>query len=362
MTSIPQSKKAYCSLIFFIMIGIFSSTGFAKPIKPGPTHLLTTLKPSEPWDKGILTAAKTVSFNQTASGGTDATTISKITLSYFTSADCTGSVAGSGSYTTPNGTSFTTSLGTVFGLVATSTWNVGSTQLSIADMTTIDSVAVTFKSTNNSTPQAAFDGSGNVISYACVPVTCTAGPGGTCTETGSGTLDFTLKTTAAVGDPADGGVIGCQNTGATGHDVYDLVVAITNQSNGQVWGGSGTITGATSFTDGATNTATIVAALGTGSTYAARTCNELTQTGGFTSGWFLASGEAASSEFVCLYENRTAIGVGTVAAGGTAFNNTNYWSSTEEDSTRAFRQVFNGGGRDAVGKISSYDVRCVRAY
>jgi hypothetical protein len=341
-------------------IVLLPSISVAKPITT--TDLLKNLRKGEPWDRSVFTATKTVMFQQAASGGTDATTISKMRLSYFTSDNCTGAVSGTGSYTTPNGTSFTISVGTRFGLVAASTWNVGSTKLSIADMTTIQSVAVTLKSTNSNTPQAAFtNGSAQVISYACIPVTCTAGPSGECTS-GSGTQSFTLKTTAAVGDPADGGVIGCQNTGNS-FNLFDIVVTTSDQSNSQGWGGSGTTTGATSTTDGAANTRTIVAALGTQSAYAARTCNELSVKGGFTSGWFLPSGSVINSQLNCLYNNRTAIASGSYAAGGSGFaTNSAYWSSTEASPTNASRLSLLNRNQSSSSKGNLFRVRCSRAF
>lgn len=355
MIKLPHLRTAVF-VITTMAIGLLPAIAAAKPITT--TDLLQTLRKGEPWDRGVLTATKTVMFQQAASGGTDATTVSKIRLSYFTSANCTGSVAGTGSYTTPDGTSYTISVGTVFGMVAASTWNVGSTKLSIADMTTIQSVAVTFKSTNSNTPQAAFtNGSAQVISYACIPVTCAAGE---CTS-GSGTQSFTLKTTAAVGDPADGGVIGCQSTG-TSFNLFDIVVTTSDQSTSQGWGSSGTTTGATSTTDGAANTTTIVAKLGTGSTYAARTCNELSVTGGFTSNWFLPSGSVTNSQINCLYNNRNVIATGSVAAGGAGFASANYWSSTEASAANAWRLNFSNGVQGSGGKVNLFRVRCSRAF
>lgn len=354
-TRIPSRKHAWM-LIAMTSLSLVTLMCFAKPKPIMTTDILQHLKKGEPWDRGVLTATKMVMFQQAASSGTDATSVSKITLAYFTSSDCTGSKAGSGFYTTPDGTSFPISVGTAFGLVAASAWNVGSTQLSIADMTTIQSIAVTLKSTNSNTPQAAFtNGSGQVISYACIPITCAAGE---CTS-GSGTQSFTLKTTAAVGDPADGGVIGCQNTG-TSFNLFNIVVTTSNYAL-QTWGGSGT-TGATSTTDGAANTTTIVATLGTGSTYAARTCNELSVTGGFTSGWFLPSGSVTNSQINCLYNNRAAIGTGSIAAGGAAFLTSTYWSSTESSSDNAWRQNFFNGNQTIFTKAGSNRVRCTRAF
>ena len=210
MTVMIKPQRSTYAAIAFTAIALLPSTGLAKHKPITPTDLLETLLPGEPWDRGVFSLTKMVNFNKTSG---DATTISKITLSYFTSANCSGTGAGTNpgsnplpSYTTPNGTSFTISTGTPFGVVAASAWNVGNAKLGIsnANMANILSIAVTLKSTNNNTPQANFSG----LSFACISVTCTTGPAGQCTS-GSGTQSFTLKTTAAVGDPAVGGVIAC---------------------------------------------------------------------------------------------------------------------------------------------------------
>lgn len=316
----------------------------------------------------------TVMFQQTASAGTDATVISKIRLAYFTSTDCTGSKAGSGFYTTPDGTSFTISVGTAFGMVAASTWSVGSSKLSIADMTTIQSIAITFKSTNSNTPQAAFtNGSSNVISYACVPVTCSSGE---CTS-GSGTQSFTLKTTASVGDPADGGIIACQNTGSD-YNIYDLVIATEPYGSTIGWGGAGTTTGATSTTDGASNTSTIVNCLtnltgcvsGTPgspiatSAYSAGICFAWSDKAGFTSDWFLPTGNNANAQLSCIYNNKTAINTGLTAAGGSSLSTvTSYYSSTEASANNAYMVSLSTGNTSSSGKAqTARRTRCVRAF
>ena len=157
-------------------------------------------------------------------------------------------------------------------------------------------------------------------------------------------------------------MIGCQNTG-TSFNLFDIVVTTSDQSTGQTWAGGSTVaTGATSTTDGAANTTAIVAALGTGTTYAARTCNELSVTGGFTSGWFLPSGSVTNSQLNCLYNNRTAIATGSVAAGGAGFASTGYWSSTEASSIDAWRLNFGSGSQISVVKVNSFRVRCSRAF
>jgi hypothetical protein len=308
------------------------------------SNLLQDLKSGEPWDRSVLTAAKTAMFNQTTSGSTNATSISKITLAYFISSDCTGVKAGTGFYTTPDGSSFTIQLNKPFGLVASSAWNVGSNKLSISNMTTIQSIAVTFKSTNNNTPQSNFSG----VSFACLPVTCTAGPLGVCTS-GSSTQNFTLKTTASIGDPADSGVIACMNAAITPPANAGFLVAPKVDNNTSVrWGGDGTTTGATSLTNGSANTATIITTLGSSTTYAARVCSTYAASGGYTSGWFLP----AKDQLNCLYVNKTTIG-GTFSL--------RYWSSSETNSTTAFAQNFTTGNQAGNGKSNLNSVRCVRS-
>jgi hypothetical protein len=243
---------------------------------------------------------------------------------------------------------------------------VGNTQLSISDMAGIQSVAITFKSTNSNTPQAAFtNANGDVISYACIPITCASGA---CNPTGSLSVqDFTLKANSndvAIGDPADGGVIGC----TTSSGGFNLVVTTLDQNAGQAWWpGAASVTGATGTTDGAANTTRIVTSLGLGSTYAARTCKDLSIDGGFTSDWFLPSGGAngnQNTQIYCLYRNITLINSGSAAAGGTGISAVNsYWSSTEVSAANAYRQGFGSGVSVSSTKTSTgFRVRCTRAF
>ena len=325
-----------------IILSLLSMPGFASPKQITVMDLFTPLSPTEPWNKGVLTATKTVNFQQAASGGTDATTVSKVTLAYFMSANCTGPKAGGGFYTTPNGTSFSISVGTPFGLVAASTWNVGSTQLNIIDMGVIHSVAVTLKSTNSTVPQANFSSN----SFACIPVTCASNA---CTSA-SGTQSFELKTTAAIGDPAEGGIIACMNGG-----LNNLIVPATDNSIGIEWGGSGTLTNATSTFDGASNTTTIVTSLGVGTNYAAGLCSAYEATGGYNSGWFLPAGNnmTPSGQLYCLYINQVAIG---------GFSVSGYWSSSEASATTARRQGFVNGNQLSVNKSNELSVRCAKTF
>ncbi|MDF1677418.1 MAG: hypothetical protein P1U32_01840 [Legionellaceae bacterium] len=326
----PQQNVLFIALT---TLALLPMTSFAQSKPIMITDLFTNISPTEPWRKGRLTATKTVNFQQSLSGGTDATTVAKVQLGYFTSADCTGALAGTGFYTTPNGTSFNISVGSPFGLVAASTWNVGVNQLGIStgDMANIQSVAVTLKSTNSDVPQSNFSNN----SFACVAVTCATNA---CTSA-AGTQIFQLKITAAVGDPADGGVIA---------DVVGLI-ATASDAGSYEWGGNGTTTTARSFTDGAENTSTIVTTLGTSSNYAALVCNELSIRGGYTTGWFLP----ALDQLSALYTNQANIG---------GFTTGRYWSSTEQNSTKAYFQRFNNGSRFSDDKYFAFRVRCVRAF
>ena len=259
-------------------------------------------------------------------------------------------------------------------MVAASAWNVGNSKVSpaVADMTAIQSIAVTLKSTNFNIPQASFTG----ISFACVPVTCS---GGECTSV-SGTQSFQLKTIAAVGDPADGGIIGCLIDHST--DAFNLVVPASDNTT-IAWatnpGGYNTSLGATaqSNINGATNTTVIVDCLSNGTcpvgvtvplqtaaaNYAAGVCNIYTAAGGFTSSWFLpAGGNIVGTQQNCLYTNRAAIATGAAVSGGSGFASANYLSSTEASSTNAWIQNFLSSFQTNAVKNAGRRVRCSRAF
>jgi hypothetical protein len=80
---------------------------------------------------------------------------------------------------------------------------------------------------------------------------------------------------------------------------------------------------------------------------AARLCGELVL-GGY-SDWYLPS----IDELNKLYINRVAIG---------GFANSNYWSSSERNSTSAWVQSFSNGILYSGEKVYSYNVRAVRAF
>jgi hypothetical protein len=365
MTLIKSHHKTRF-LIAFTTMGLLPIITFA-----ASDHLLENLVAGEPWDRGLLVNTKTVLFNQNPVGGsgTDATQIAKITLSYFTTANCSGPGSGTNSgsspnpsYTTPDSSDpFPISPGTPFGLVASSAWKIGNTKLSIADMTMIASIAVTFKSTTNNTPQANF----STNSFACIPVSCNAGE---CTSV-LGTQNFTLKTTATIGDPADGGYIACLNNSDPN---LNLVVAKNNYNTTVTslgWTPSGSptstlATGATSTGDGASNTGIIVTCFTTGpggnpgcphniglTTYAAGTCPSYSANGGYTIGWFLP----AIDQLNCIYNNKALIGGFGNFPGGI------YWSSTENNATTAKDIQFATGVTNNTLKRTDGLIRCARS-
>lgn len=347
-----------------LAISLLSTPSFAKNIKT--TDLLQNM-PSGPHDKKKLQATKTVLFNQTASGGTDAGQITKLRLSYFASSDCSGTASGtdtgslpSPSFTTSTGSPFTIAVGTDFGINADAVWNTGrNSGLSISevDMTNINSIAVTFMADSNNVPQATFQTTGNDnISYACINVSCSA-ISSECTSSDS-TKSFTLKTSAAIGDVANGGVIGCIDAE---EPLLNVIFTTEDNGSGQAWGDLGDSVTTTAL-DGETNTANIIASNPSVSPYAAKTCDDLIIDGGFNA-WFLGSGEndASSSQIGCLNTNRSEFNTGALAAGGTALSG-NYWTSTQNASNtdRAWR--LGGSTLNARSKNSLILARCAQTF
>lgn len=249
-----------------------------------------------------------------------------ITISFVSPSS--GSASG-GTGVTLTGTRLTGATSVTFGGIA-------ATSVNVVDSTTVTAV----------TPAHA---------AAAVDVEITT-PDGTATLTNG----YTYLTTA-VGQSAFGGTIACLNGGSN-----DLVAATADNSTGIQWGGFGTTTSATSTTDGATNTATIVTALGSGSTYAAGLCSnyEVDSQGntpceaGNTcyDDWFLPAGNnlTASGQLNCLYTNRVAID---------DFAADWYWSSTESAANTAWIQHFDSGNQfGSGGKSNANRVRCVRSF
>jgi len=172
-------------------------------------------------------------------------------------------------------------------------------------------------------------------------VTCASNA---CTSA-AGTLSFELKTTAAVGDPANGGKIA---------SLAGLIATSADDSEGIKWTNTNAETGAFS-NDGSLNTATIVgnaSCSGSPENCAANLCNTLSITGGYTTNWYLPS----LSQLDTLFTNKAAIG---------GFANDNYWSSSEFVALPvdyAWAKFLGNGGQTGSSKSLDRRVRCVRAF
>ncbi|MBI5218774.1 MAG: DUF1566 domain-containing protein [Bacteroidia bacterium] len=154
---------------------------------------------------------------------------------------------------------------------------------------------------------------------------------------------ITSATQVAVGDWFYGGIV--FYTDGTGHG---LIAPQQYQSTGVEWGCYGTsIPGATSLTDGASNTTAIVAACTT-TPIAASICNDLTLNG--YNDWFLP----AKDQLNYLYQQRSLVG---------GFSNYLYLSSSEANASLAWGQSFDDGYQSYANKLASPGVvRCVRSF
>ncbi len=181
---------------------------------------------------------------------------------------------------------------------------------------------------------------------------CTAGPG--VIQTGIGTaLDpyvFHIDT-GVIGASKGGGIVACST--ATG-GVKNLIATAADNDGGTgvTWSENTTDeigASAQSDTDGAANTAAIVAQNNTRSR-AATICENLIE--GDYDDWYLP----AKDELNCLFDNRVAIG---------GFMTNAYWSSTEANATVARAQHFSTGvptDANKDGSNGSLRVRCVRSF
>jgi hypothetical protein len=123
------------------------------------------------------------------------------------------------------------------------------------------------------------------------------------------------------------------------------IYPVDNSTGIQWYNGSYITTNATSTTDGAANTDSIVKYQGAGA-YATYLCDTLTAFG--HSDWYLP----AKDELNAMYQNKATIG---------GFSSSYYWSSTEYDNNDAWYQFFyNGNQHYHFGKLSKFRVRCVR--
>lgn len=254
-----------------------------------------------------------------------------------------------------NPTSGTTSGGT--GFILTGTGLMGTTGI------TFDGIAATSVNVIDSTTVT-----GVTPAHMAGPVDVVID-----TPAGGGTLanGYTYVATA-VGQPALGGTIACLNGGS-----FNDLIAATVDNNTIAWGGNNTATDATSTTNGALNTTTIVKCLSgpdapggcpgniAVTNYAAGVCslyqvdsqgNTPCQAGNACyDDWFLPAGNnlTVSGQLNCLYQNKEVID---------NFTDTFYWSSTEGSTIHAFTQDFSNGSLVLGGKNTPQRVRCVRAF
>ena len=154
----------------------------------------------------------------------------------------------------------------------------------------------------------------------------------------------------AIGDTYQGGIVFYLDGNGGG-----LIAAPSDQSSA-AWGCYGQSIGGTSSAlgTGAANTTAIVSGCSE-TAIAARICADLTL-GGYTD-WFFPS----KDELNLMYENigpGDELGLGDIGN----FGSNVYWSSTQVDSSRAWKQGFTAGFQAFGNKGVSNNVRAVRAF
>ena len=113
----------------------------------------------------------------------------------------------------------------------------------------------------------------------------------------------------------------------------------------------------TAIGTGSANTTAIISAQGaTETSYAAGLAGAYTG-GGYTD-WFLPS----KDELNKMYLNKATINTTAAANSGSDFVSDYYWSSTEYDTSNAWRRSFNFDNQNYVPKLATSSVRAVRAF
>ena len=158
----------------------------------------------------------------------------------------------------------------------------------------------------------------------------------------SSPIQHRVKTLVQIGDYYEGGIVFWID--GTGHG---LIAPQQDQSTSVQWGCYGTsIPGATSLTDGNTNTTAIYNNCAT-RPIAASTCYDLVLNG--YNDWFLP----AKDQLNYLYQQRALVG---------GFTNSYYWSSSEYNAYDAWKQYFTNGNQFNNDKNFTFYVRCVRSF
>jgi hypothetical protein len=314
-----------------------------------------------------LTGATSVTFDGLAATNVtvvNATTITALTPAHAAGAVDVGIITPQGSATLAGGYTYVSGA-TLTGVNPTSGTASGGTGVTLTGTGLTGATSVTF----DGVPATSV----NVVNSTTVTAVTPAHAAGAVdvvvdTPSGGATLTngYTYITTA-VGQPSSGGIIAALNGG-----LNNLIAAVADNSTAIGWGGFGTAVGAAaqSTTDGASNTAAIVATLGNngGTPYAAQLCsnyevdsqgNTPCQAGNTCyNDWFLPAGNnlTATGQLNGLFVNRLAVG---------GFANPLYWSSTESTispTTSAWLQGFDVGPELSVAKSVDLPVRCVRAF
>ncbi|MEX0934479.1 MAG: DUF1566 domain-containing protein [Candidatus Saccharimonadales bacterium] len=161
--------------------------------------------------------------------------------------------------------------------------------------------------------------------------------------------EFTTDFAYAIGDtgPA-GGLIFFVDINNE-YDFTYLESSTVDQSTGDAWSDNNTTNIPLTSMDlgqGSRNTDVVIAG---STTSAALTASEYSSNG-FTD-WFLPSRD----ELNLMYTNLHCQGLGSFAAD-------NYWSSSQYNSSNAWRQNFNNGNQNNNAKSNSYRVRAVRLF
>lgn len=154
------------------------------------------------------------------------------------------------------------------------------------------------------------------------------------------------QVTLKLGDSYQGGIIFYLD--ATGK--HGLIAATTDQSRlTPWWNGSFVATGATSTTDGASNTTKIIQAQGNTVSFAAKICRDYR--GGGYPDWFLPSKDQLNT----LYTQKNIVG---------GFGDEIYWTSTEISTGEAWVQYFKDGQQwaDNTSDGATVGTRAIRPF
>lgn len=152
--------------------------------------------------------------------------------------------------------------------------------------------------------------------------------------------------TLAVGDSYAGGIVFVLPSGSTPGIIVSTV------EDFRQWDLVGTSTGATSNTDGAANTDTIVALYGTGTNYAA----------GYCAGYSVVDGSVTYGDWYLPAIDELGVLMGVSDSEGLAvYSSSPYWSSTEVDATDARYRSY-GAGAQVAQRVSNLFIRCARPF